>query len=108
MAHRLFHRPAMILLTYLVGVTVATIPNAQAASKLGLQQALEEGSAQPSLRLAQAPTEEQAFNLAKELNTLRGWEAFLRQHPTGFRADIASGYIEKLRKGNQPGQSPFL
>lgn len=38
----------------------------------------------------------EAFGVAKELGTAKGWHAFLASYPNGFYADIARAYIEKL------------
>lgn len=40
--------------------------------------------------------EKEAFESAKELNTIEGWEAFLNAFPTGFRADLARAYVKRL------------
>ena len=45
------------------------------------------------VRLAQAPKEEQAFEIAKDLNTLEGRNALILLHPTGCHTDTARGYI---------------
>lgn len=41
-------------------------------------------------------TEKEAFESAKELNTIEGWEAFLNNYSTGFRADLARAYVKRL------------
>lgn len=46
-----------------------------------------------------APTGEdakEAFNSAKELGTIEGWEAFLESYPDGFRASLARAYLKRL------------
>lgn len=48
-------------------------------------------------------TEKEAFESAKELNTIEGWEAFLNNYSTGFRADLARAYVKRLA-GNPAGQ----
>ncbi len=40
--------------------------------------------------------EKEAFESAKELGTIEGWEAFLNAFPTGFRADLARAYVKRL------------
>ncbi|MGH1420041.1 MAG: hypothetical protein ACRBCJ_14390 [Hyphomicrobiaceae bacterium] len=41
-------------------------------------------------------TEKEAFENAKDLNTIEGWEAFLNSYNTGFRADLARAYVKRL------------
>lgn len=48
-------------------------------------------------------TEKEAFESAKELNTIEGWEAFLNNYSTGFRADLARAYVKRL-SGNPADQ----
>ncbi len=43
-----------------------------------------------------ASAEQQAFDSAKELGTVDAWNAFLKNYPTGFNADLAKAYIKKL------------
>jgi len=38
----------------------------------------------------------QAFDDAKELGTVEAWNAFLANYPTGFHADLARAYLNKL------------
>jgi Caspase domain len=40
------------------------------------------------------------YDLVQQIGTARAWEVFLRQHPTGFYADLARAQIEALN--NQP------
>ncbi len=40
--------------------------------------------------------EKEAFEAAKALGTVEGWQAFLKNFPTGFRADLAKAYVSKL------------
>jgi len=40
--------------------------------------------------------EKEAFESAKELGTIEGWEAFLNTFSTGFRADLARAYVKRL------------
>ena len=47
--------------------------------------------------------EKDDFNSAKELGTVEAWQAFLANHPSGFRADLARAYVTKLGSGaSQP------
>ena len=46
---------------------------------------------------AQAPPDEQhAFDAAKDLGTVDAWDAFLKNYPTGFNADLARAYLKKV------------
>lgn len=40
--------------------------------------------------------EKEAFDNAKELGTVAAFEAFIENYPSGFHADLARAYIEKL------------
>ena len=44
----------------------------------------------------------EAFEAAKELGTVEGWNAFLASYPQGFYADLARAYVKKLGGGNAP------
>jgi hypothetical protein len=46
------------------------------------------------------------FELVQQIGTARAWEVFLRQHPTGFYADLARAQIEALSKQPQNPQAP--
>lgn len=46
-------------------------------------------------------TQKEAFENAKELDTIEAWEAFLNAFPSGFRADLARAYVKRLA-----GRSP--
>jgi hypothetical protein len=46
------------------------------------------------------------FELVQQIGTVRAWEVFLRQHPTGFYADLARAQIEALNKQPQNPQQP--
>ena len=48
-------------------------------------------------------SEKEAFDSAKELDTAEAWEAFLRNFPEGFRADLARAYVKRLRGGASSG-----
>ncbi|MEO0799635.1 MAG: hypothetical protein AAFY53_10575 [Pseudomonadota bacterium] len=66
--------------------------------------ALPADQARPNQRpiiLAQAISEKEAFEAAKELGTIEAWEAFLNNFPRGFRADLARAYVRRL--GNSSG-----
>lgn len=45
--------------------------------------------------------EKQAFEAAKELGTIDAWDAFIRNYPNGFHADLARAYSKKLRDHGQ-------
>ncbi len=45
-------------------------------------------------------SDKEAFESAKELDTLQAWEAFLRNFPEGFRADLARAYVKRLKGGD--------
>lgn len=40
-----------------------------------------------------------AFEAAKELGTVEAWNAYLANFPTGFYADLARAYLQKLGAG---------
>lgn len=51
-------------------------------------------------------SEKEAFDSAKELNTIEGWEAFLNNFPTGYRADLARAYVRRIgRQTTSPAPS---
>jgi VHL beta domain len=43
-----------------------------------------------------------AFDSAKELGTVAAFEAFLTSYPSGFYADLARAYVDKLNKAKAP------
>lgn len=45
---------------------------------------------------AEKVSAKEAFEAAKELGTAEAWNAFLDSYPTGFHADLARAYLEKL------------
>lgn len=47
----------------------------------------------------------EAFEAAKELGTVEAWNAFLASYPTGFLADLARAYLNKLND-NAGGAAP--
>ena len=46
--------------------------------------------------------EKEAFDSAKELGTVEGWQAFITNYPSGFHADLARAYIKKLGDAAPP------
>lgn len=50
--------------------------------------------------------EKEAFEAAKALETVEGWQAFLKNFPTGFRADLAKAYLNKLSGAGSAAQPP--
>ncbi len=49
-------------------------------------------------------SEKEAFEGAKELGTTEAWEAFLKNFPTGFRADLARAYVRRIKQTQGAGQ----
>lgn len=47
-----------------------------------------------------AVSEKEAFDQAKDLGTIEGWEAFLNLYSKGFRADLARAYVKRLANGS--------
>src|SRR6185295_11756308 len=41
----------------------------------------------------------EAFEAAKELGTVEAWNAFLNTYSTGFYADLARAYLQRLNSG---------
>ncbi|WP_439541151.1 right-handed parallel beta-helix repeat-containing protein [Hyphomicrobium sp.] len=41
----------------------------------------------------------EAFDAAKELGTIEGWNAFLESYPEGFLSNLARAYVKKLKEG---------
>ena len=52
-----------------------------------------------------ASPEKEAFDSAKELGTVAAFEAFLANFPTGFYADLARAYIDKLNAADSAAAS---
>lgn len=48
---------------------------------------------------------QRAFDQAKELGTASAWDAFLSAYPTGFLADLAKAYKQKLDDGGRASPS---
>ncbi len=55
----------------------------------------------------------EAFDAAKELGTIEGWNAFLESYPEGFLSNLARAYVKKLEEGGsastpaaEPPRSP--
>jgi hypothetical protein len=46
------------------------------------------------------------YDLVQQIGTPRAWEVFLRQHPSGFYADLARAQIEALSNQPQNPQQP--
>ncbi len=66
-------------------------------------------SAEPEatvIRTGSGISEQEAFNSAKELGTIEAWEAFLTNFPTGFRADLARAYVNRLATSGGGNQAP--
>ncbi|MCH9766075.1 MAG: hypothetical protein K0U34_08805, partial [Alphaproteobacteria bacterium] len=66
------------------------------------QRTTQKNSKQNKARLIKtggAIDEKEAFESAKELGTIEGWEAFLNSFPSGFRADLARAYVKRLADG---------
>jgi hypothetical protein len=53
-----------------------------------------------------ATAEKEAFEAAKELGTAAAWNAFLANYATGFHADLARAYLEKLSGQPQAAAPP--
>lgn len=51
-------------------------------------------------------SEKEAFEAAKELNTIESWEAFLNNFSSGFRADLARAYLKRLTQEMGAGDTP--
>lgn len=47
--------------------------------------------------------EKEAFEASKALGTVEAWDAFLRNYPNGFHADLARAYLRKLADTPAPG-----
>jgi hypothetical protein len=57
-------------------------------------------SFRPSSAVAEpADPAAKAFEAAKGLGTVDAWQAFLKNYPNGFHADLARAYIKKLGEG---------
>ena len=52
---------------------------------------------------AASSPEKDAFDSAKELGTIEGWNAFLGNYSSGFYADLARAYVKKLQAGADAG-----
>lgn len=62
----------------------------------------------PSQSFAQTNIDpaQHAFDQAKELGTTAAWDAFLTSYPTGFLADLAKAYKQKLSEDDAKGDKP--
>lgn len=65
-----------------------------------------ERSLQPAQTASSGLSEKEAFDLAKEIGTLEGWNAFLGQFPNGSRAGFARAYIKRLSGSSGPANPP--
>ncbi len=63
------------------------------------------GGQQPAPSNSGAITEKEAFDIAKEIGSVDGWNAFLKQFPTGFRADLARAFVKRLSGQGTPAPS---
>ncbi|MCP5084154.1 MAG: SH3 domain-containing protein [Alphaproteobacteria bacterium] len=50
--------------------------------------------------------DKEAFDSAKELDTLEAWQAYLRNFPEGFRSDLARAYVKRLKGGDTAEAEP--
>jgi hypothetical protein len=93
--------PAALIL---VGLQMAPAIAAQASAPV-----LHLAAADQPSESAATMSEADAFAAAKELNTIDGWQAFLKHYPSGFRADLARAYVEKLQgAGSPPPPAPVV
>ena len=60
---------------------------------------------QPARPTAEDISSKQAFDVAKELGTVEGWNIFLASFPTGYYSDIARAYLKKLGAAAPPAPS---
>jgi hypothetical protein len=60
------------------------------------------GQADAKATPSDSNAEKDAFDNAKELGTIEGWEAFIANYPSGFHADLARAYIKKLGAADAP------
>lgn len=99
---------ALVLSLFLVSHHVAAktaaaisdLESTQAIGSRALRPEAPDRPAQPVILLAQSMSRADAFAASKELNTVDGWNAYLKQYPDGFRADLARAYIKKLLRGD--------
>ena len=61
-----------------------------------------ESPAPAAAEASHAEQEKEAFEAARDLGTLGGWEAFLNNFPKGFRADLARAYVKRLKSEAEP------
>lgn len=76
------------------------------AALLGVAEGAIERDGRSNLRLvvsaahaqgtANDSAEKEAFEASKALGTIEAWQAYLKNFPTGFRADLARAYLAKL------------
>ncbi|MFD0985615.1 hypothetical protein [Methyloligella solikamskensis] len=51
-------------------------------------------------------TEKEAYEEAKDVGTVEAWEAFVKNFPSGFRADLARARISRLSDQDGPDTAP--
>ncbi|MEO1398997.1 MAG: hypothetical protein AAFU56_09045 [Pseudomonadota bacterium] len=59
-----------------------------------------------SAATASAAEIQSAFKFAQELDSVEAYNAFLKNYPTGFYADLARAYLEKARLNGSNGSGP--
>lgn len=91
----------VVLLSASFGLTAAPRSNSNQnadPSQAGMPDAASPSRpAKKTWRVAQNVSEKEAFELAKDVGTIQAWNAFLKEYPRGFRAEIAKSYIQKLK-----------
>ena len=75
---------------------------ATAADKPADSGVKEKAKEQESGGPANEEDEKEAFEAARDLGSLEGWEAFLNNFPKGFRADLARAYVKRLKSKAEP------
>jgi len=60
----------------------------------------------PAASTADSISAKEAFEAAKELNTVEGWQYYLQNYPAGFYAEIARGFLKKLGGAEPPAAQP--
>lgn len=55
------------------------------------------GGTQTATNASGGISEKEAFGIAKEIGSVDGWNAFLKEFPTGFRADLARAFLKRLQ-----------
>ncbi len=75
------------------------------AGKFDEEPSAETASSEPPAKEKPLDSKE-AFESAKELDTLEAWQAYVRNFPEGFRADLARAYIKRLKAGGSTADVP--